>query len=121
MTSQFDPKEPVKLAPPKEDPISRKDLLQYDGVKSDKIYVAIRGTVFDVTNNVKAYGPGTTYHIFTGKDSSRGLAKSSLKPEDNTFDNSYKIDDLSQSERVVLDDWYTFFSKRYNIVGRVVD
>ncbi|GMM34579.1 hypothetical protein DASC09_019040 [Saccharomycopsis crataegensis] len=120
-SSQFDPKQPVQLAPPKDDKIPRLELLQYDGVKSDLIYVGIKGTVFDVTNNIKAYGPGTSYHIFTGKDSSRGLAKSSLKPEDNSFENSYVIDDLTPSELKVLEDWFTFFSKRYNIVGKVVD
>jgi hypothetical protein len=29
-------------------------------------------------------------------------------------------EDLDDKEKQVLDDWYTFFSKRYNIVGRVV-
>lgn len=121
MSSQFDPKEPVQLKAPSDHEFTRRELLQYDGVKSDKIFVAIKGVVFDVSNNTKAYGPNTSYHIFTGKDSSRGLAKSSLKEEDNSFENSYKIEDLTASELLVLEDWNTFFSKRYNIVGKVVD
>lgn len=40
---------------------------------------------------------------------------SSLKPEDAVADYS----DLSEEHKKVLDDWYTFFSKRYNIVGKV--
>lgn len=28
---------------------------------------------------------------------------------------------LSDTERGVLDDWWTYFSKRYNIIGRVVE
>ena len=39
---------------------------------------------------------------------------SSLKPEDCRKDYA----DLGEKELKVLDDWFTFFSKRYNIVGR---
>lgn len=55
--------------------------------------------------------------VFAGKDSSRGLASSSLKPEDCRPD-WYDLDD---KEKTVLDEWYTYFSKRYNIVGKVKD
>jgi membrane-associated progesterone receptor component len=53
--------------------------------------------------------------VFTGKDASRALAKSSLKPEDCTPE----WQDLDDKEKKVLDDWFTFFSKRYNVVGKV--
>ena len=53
--------------------------------------------------------------VFTGKDASRALAMSSLKAEDCTAD----WEDLDDKEKKVLDDWFTFFSKRYNIVGKV--
>lgn len=54
--------------------------------------------------------------VFAGKDASRALAQSSLKPEDCRPE----YDDLSDKEKTVLDEWFTFFSKRYNIVGKVV-
>ncbi|KAL7008005.1 hypothetical protein EMMF5_002654 [Cystobasidiomycetes sp. EMM_F5] len=54
--------------------------------------------------------------VFAGKDASVGLGKSSLKPEDAISDYS-KLDD---EEMKVLEDWYTYFSKRYNIIGKVV-
>lgn len=53
--------------------------------------------------------------VFAGKDPSRGLALSSLKPEDCVP----HWDDLDDKYKTVLDEWYTFFSKRYNIVGKV--
>ena len=53
--------------------------------------------------------------VFAGKDASRGLAQSSLKPEDAVSD----WEDLSDEHKKVLNDWFTFFSKRYNIVGKV--
>lgn len=113
---RFAPKEAFKLEPPRSDPISTSDLAKCDGLRSDKIYVAIKGTVFDVTRNAASYGPGKGYHIFAGKDASRALAKSSLKSEDASPDYA----DLGEKERKTLDDWYRFFSLRYNIVGKVI-
>ena len=53
--------------------------------------------------------------VFTGKDASRALAKTSLKQEDC----SPVWEDLDDKEKGVLKDWYTFFSKRYSVVGTV--
>jgi membrane-associated progesterone receptor component len=46
----------------------------------------------------------------------QALGKSSLKPEDCIADYS----GLDAKELEVLDQWHAFFSKRYNIVGKVV-
>lgn len=51
--------------------------------------------------------------VFAGKDASRALAKSSVKPEDV----KPEWQDLDDKEKGTLNDWITFFSKRYNIVG----
>ncbi|MCJ1259241.1 hypothetical protein MMC24_007077 [Lignoscripta atroalba] len=113
----FAPKNPVKLDPPKDDPISEAELAKCDGNSPDHpTYVAIKGTVFDVTAN-SAYGTKGQYHVFAGKDASRALAQSSLKIEDCRPD----YEDLPDKEKTVLNDWFTFFSKRYNIVGKVVE
>ena len=106
-------------------------------------YVAIMGTVFDVSGNT-AYSPKNSYNgtygdaipiwesreiylhgeqhqlttiskVFAGKDASRALAQSSLKPEDCRPE----WQDLPEKERGVLQDWFTFFTKRYNVVGKV--
>jgi hypothetical protein len=53
--------------------------------------------------------------VFAGKDPSRALATSSLKPEDCVSE----WGDLDDKYKTVLDEWYTFFSKRYNVVGKV--
>ena len=53
--------------------------------------------------------------VFAGKDASRALALSSLKIEDCRPE----WEDLADKEKQVLNDWFTFFSKRYNIVGKV--
>ncbi|KKY25101.1 putative progesterone binding [Phaeomoniella chlamydospora] len=113
----FAPKKPVQLNPPKDDPITPSELKKCDGSDETKpTLVAIKGTVFDVSHN-KAYQPGGQYHVFAGKDPSRALAMSSLKEADAVPD----WQDLEDKEKTVLDEWFTFFSKRYNVVGRVVD
>lgn len=53
--------------------------------------------------------------VFAGKDPSRALATSSLKEEDCVPEWS----DLEDKSKTVLGEWFTFFSKRYNIVGKV--
>ena len=101
----------------------------------EPIFDIWQGTVFDVTGN-KAYGPEGSYkgrpmqdlethskkvltdtliEVFAGKDASRALAQSSLKPEECRPD----WYDLADDHKKVLNDWYTFFSKRYNIRGKV--
>ncbi|RKF71111.1 putative steroid-binding protein 3 [Golovinomyces cichoracearum] len=121
MASKFEPRTPVNLAPPKTDPITPAALKKANGliniragVDSELCYVAIKGKVFDVTGN-KAYLPGGSYHIFAGHDASRALALTSTKVEDVRPD----WEDLDEKEKTVLDEWMTYFSKRYNIVGQV--
>jgi len=58
---------------------------------------------------------GSVLAVFAGKDASRALAQSSLKLDDCRPE----YDDLSEKEKTVLSEWFTFFSKRYNIVGKV--
>jgi membrane-associated progesterone receptor component len=52
------------------------------------------------------YGAGGSYHVFAGKDGSRGLGMSSLKPEDAVADWST----LDADDRKVLFDWHAFFT-----------
>ncbi|ESZ90574.1 progesterone binding protein [Sclerotinia borealis F-4128] len=114
MAGKFEPKTPVTLNPPKYDPISVEELEKCNGADSDKCYVAIKGKVYDVTGNT-AYLPGGSYHVFAGHDASRALAKTSTSAAD-VSSNWFDLDD---KEKGVLNDWNTFFSKRYNIVGLV--
>ncbi|KAK0635617.1 cytochrome b5-like heme/steroid binding domain-containing protein [Bombardia bombarda] len=114
MTGKFEPKTPVTLAPPKDDIISLEELAKANGADGEKCYVAIKGIVYDVTGN-KAYQPGGSYNVFAGKDASHALAKTSTKPEDAKPEWKH----LDDKEKSTLNDWVTFFSKRYNVVGKV--
>lgn len=112
---RFEPKVKVELDTPKQDVISLEELSQCDGTDPSKpTYVAIKGTVFDVSKNA-AYAEKGQYHVFAGKDPSRALALSSLKPADCVAE----WDDLDDKYKTVLDEWFSFFSKRYNVVGKV--
>ena len=93
-------------------------------------------TVFDVSGK-DVYAKGGSYHgdhpnsrdylrtqitltipkVFAGKEPNRALGLSSLKEKDCVAD----YESLSEKEQGVLNDWYTFFSKRYNIIGQLAD
>lgn len=115
------------------------ELAKYDGSDpSLPIYVAIKGDIFDVSNNRDAYGTkGKGYNCFAGKDASKvrirplqpghnakygnpislqALGKSSLNLEDCVADYS----DLTEKELETLNQWHAFFAKKYDIVGKVV-
>ncbi|MCJ1273599.1 hypothetical protein MMC21_001392 [Puttea exsequens] len=114
-TNKFTPKDPPKLEPPRDETISVADLAKCDGTDPKyPTYVAVMGTIFDVSGN-SSYAPKGSYCVFAGKDASRALAQSSLKLEDCVPE----WEDLPEKEKGVLKDWHTFFSKRYNIVGKV--
>lgn len=96
--------------------ISESQLGRYDGSNDNlPILVAIRGKIYDVSSGKSFYGPGGSYAMFSGKDASRALAKMSTKSEDVVAD----IDDLSEKEIGVLDDWDRKFAAKYPVVGRV--
>ncbi|ORY16951.1 progesterone binding protein-like protein [Clohesyomyces aquaticus] len=112
---KFEPKQPIQLAPPKDDLITLDYLAKCDGTNEGyPTLVAIKGTVFDVSGK-DTYAPGKNYSVFAGKEPNRALASSSLKPEDCVPE----YEDLPDEKKKVLDDWFTFFSKRYNIVGKL--
>ena len=94
-------------------------LRPFTGEQDGHILVAISGKVYDVTKRGKSfYGPGGGYHVFAGRDASRGLAKMSLETED--LDNPH-VDDLTLGEVDRLGDWVRKFEAKYPVVGHVVD
>ncbi|KAG2734785.1 hypothetical protein G9P44_002791 [Scheffersomyces stipitis] len=112
---------------------TRSQLAEYNGTDKPEIYVAIRGYIYDVSNNSKSYGPGKSYHKLVGKDVTRLLAFNRLvmKPGANSNeessgkggleDTTWYSEDLNDKQNEVVDKWILFFRKRYPIVGVVVD
>lgn len=92
------------------------ELAQYNGTNpSLPVYLAVKGTVFDVTANRAMYEPGQGYSVFAGKDASRALGKSSLKPEDCIPDTT----GMDAEELETLDKWEAHYRKKYPVVGTV--
>ncbi|KAL7272104.1 hypothetical protein RUND412_005098 [Rhizina undulata] len=66
--------------------LSDADLALYDGSNPNlPIYVAVNGSVFDVSANPATYGPGGGYSFFAGKDASRAFVSGCFR-EDLTWD-----------------------------------
>lgn len=107
---------------------TRLQLATYNGIDKRKLYVGIRGFIYDVSDNAKSYGPGKAYHKLVGKDLSRLLAlnRLQLKPEELEKDDkggssTWFTGDLTEKQNADLDKWVLFFKKRYRIVGVIVD
>ncbi|KAJ3012133.1 hypothetical protein HKX48_006437 [Thoreauomyces humboldtii] len=95
--------------------VSAAELSAHDGTDASKpVYLAVKGTVFDVSQARDMYAPGAGYHVFAGKDASKALGKSSLDPADCIPDYS----DLNEEERDTLDKWEAHYRKKYTVVGR---
>lgn len=94
-----------------------------------KIYVAIKGEVFDVTTSRHLYGQGTTtssratttgytggpYEIFAGREIARALALFDFEEY-----GSSKTDDLDKDQLLSLKEWIDKFRGKYKSVGRVI-
>lgn len=109
----------------------------FNGENGKPIYIAVQGpfdeapTVFDVSRGREFYGPGGPYHVFAGKvgfiplldnisyiagkNASRGLAKTSTDPDDVEG----PLDDLSESQKDALSQWYLRFMEKYENIGHL--
>lgn len=99
------------------------DLLPYNGLNGQPVYLAVRGKVFDVTPGRNFYGPGGPYANFAGRDASRGLACQSFDEDMLTEDLNGPLDrleDLGKDEMENLRGWEERFNDKYMIVGKLV-
>lgn len=83
------------------------DLKEFDGTDPEKpIYLAINGTIYDVSNGRKHYGPGGGYHFFAGVDASRGFVTNCFA-EDRTPDMRGVEEMFIPLDNPEVDDLYT--------------
>ena len=117
-SSSSSPPTPAPLPEPETKDMTREELALYDGTHAEvenRIYLACKGTIFDVTSKPGFYGPEGGYHAFVARDASWGLAKTLVTTEDGD------LSTLSASERDTLDQWYHSYCDKYHIVGKVLD
>ncbi|EXJ90117.1 hypothetical protein A1O3_03186 [Capronia epimyces CBS 606.96] len=66
--------------------LTPEQLALYNGTDPEKpIYLAINGTIFDVTAGKHTYGPGGSYEVFAGRDATRAFVTGCFL-EDRTGD-----------------------------------
>jgi predicted heme/steroid binding protein len=125
------------------------ELAAYDGSDETKpIYLAINGTIYDVSANRRTYGPGGSYHFFAGCDASRAYVTGCFAddrtpdmrgademflplddPETDRHFTAEQLREMRKKERAeakqkvhdALKHWVDFFakSKKYQKVGYV--
>ena len=115
-------KKPEVQAKPKREIVdmTREELSLFKGDEKDlsvPIYIAVAGDIYDVSEARRMYGPGASYHVFTGGDASYGLGTSSLDKEAALK----SISDLSASEKDTLYEWKRVYDSKYPLVGKLVD
>lgn len=89
--------------------LTHQQLRQYNGVENPRLFVALKGQIYDVTGS-PFYEPGSGYHAFTGRDASINLAKMS---HDEQYYNKWGAIQLDQEESQVLNDWVLRFESKY--------
>ena len=125
------------------------ELSAFDGTDADKpLYLAINGTIYDVSNGRHIYGPGGSYHFFAGCDAARAYVTGCFaddrtpdmrgvetmylpldNPEVDAHWTAAEMEALRETERKeaeervfgALKHWVDFFakSKKYTKVGYV--
>ncbi|ODQ65167.1 cytochrome b5 [Nadsonia fulvescens var. elongata DSM 6958] len=96
-------------------------LIKFNGVDDERVFLAVKGIVYDVSAGKKFYGPGGPYANFAGHDASRGLAKNSfdievITPIDQPID---LLKDLTDEEIEAMNGWAAMFAGKYLVVGEL--
>ncbi|KAL0112207.1 hypothetical protein PUN28_011936 [Cardiocondyla obscurior] len=83
--------------------------------KKNGLYLSILGLVFDVTRGERQYGPGKSYHAFTGRDASLAFITGEFESSKLTDD----VSSLSPRQIKALDDWLQFYHTNYIYKGKL--
>ncbi|XP_028397441.1 membrane-associated progesterone receptor component 2-like [Dendronephthya gigantea] len=107
------------LPPMKKRDFTVNELLEFDGVKNERVLLAVCGKVFDVTKGRSFYGPGGPYSAFGGHDASRGLA--TFSADTSAVKGEYDdLSDLNSMQLESLKEWEMQFMERYDHVGSLL-
>ena len=94
---------------------TREELSKYKGENGGDIYLAIAGSVYDVSSGRRHYGPGGGYSFFSGIDGSAAFVTGEFNEKGLVDD----ISELSNQDILGLENWKLFFAKDYKFVGIV--
>ena len=101
--------------------MTTQELAMHDGTQPDcMLLLALRcsaeplsAAILDVASGADFYAPGGPYHFLAGRDCSRALSLTSFKPEHQHAN----MDEASDADWGVLDDWHKKLSAKYPTVG----
>ncbi|XP_050331029.1 neuferricin homolog [Bactrocera neohumeralis] len=113
----------IKFENPEEATLSerlftRDDLAQFNGENDAPLYLAIIGTVFDVTKGAKHYGPGCAYNFFVGRDASVSFINGQFEKFDE--DEADDVVSLRPSDLISLENWQQFYRREYVYKGKLI-
>lgn len=97
--------------------LTEAELAASDGTNGKPIYVAVNGTVYDVSAEPRLYGPGGSYSFFTGKDGARAYITGCF-----ATDMTHDLRGVPEESLIELDAWKKFYEThgKYYRVGRVI-
>ncbi|KAI7989622.1 Membrane-associated progesterone-binding protein 4 [Camellia lanceoleosa] len=108
---------PPPPPPPPSRLFSAQQLAIYNGTDDGlPIFLAILGSVFDVTKGKSHYGAGGGYNHFAGRDASRAFVSGNFTGDGLTD----SMHGLSSTEVKSVVDWRDFYFKTYIFVGKLV-
>jgi predicted heme/steroid binding protein len=96
--------------------LTESDLASYDGKDGRPIYLAVNGSVYDVSASPELYGPGGSYSFFTGKDGARAYITGCF-----ATDLTHDLRGVPEEEWIELVAWKLFYEThtKYFKVGTV--
>lgn len=96
--------------------LTESQLASFDGSNGKPIYLAVNGSVYDVSASPELYGPGGSYSFFTGKDGARAYITGCF-----ATDLTHDLRGVPQEEWIELDAWKLFYEThpKYYKVGTV--
>lgn len=96
--------------------LTEAELATYDGRSGRPIYLAVNGSVYDVSASTEMYGPGGSYSFFSGKDGARVYITGCF-----STDLTHDLRGVPEEEWIELVAWKLFYEThpKYFKVGTV--
>ena len=82
-------------------------------IATGRLYLAILGDVFDVSEGNRFYGRGKDYEHFVGRDASPSFATGKSEPAEELTDS---LDGLSREDLRAVAEWHSFYVKHEKYV-----
>ncbi|CAD5217365.1 unnamed protein product [Bursaphelenchus okinawaensis] len=111
------PKAAPRLPPLDMKDMTLEELRQFDGVKDERVLLAVCGNIYDVTRGKDFYGPGGAYENLAGHDATRALATFDAKAVKEEYDDWA---DLTQDDLNDAKEWDQKLRVKYDFIGKLL-